>query len=98
MNYSEAFEDDLVDLERAVIESARSDGDEPATPDDRYLIAALDHLLNSYPVSEARLLGHIEEVRRIYETRRTESTASKHVATVHEAFLAEVCADYDPTY
>ncbi|MFB6251782.1 MAG: hypothetical protein ABEI27_08890 [Halobellus sp.] len=92
MNYSAALEDDLADLERAAVESARGDGDK------RDLVAALDHLLNTYLISEARLLEHIDEIRRIYETRRNENTASKHVDTVHEAFLAEVCVDYDPTY
>ena len=99
MTDAAAFDRDLADLEAAVLDVARdADTDAPHRLDERDLVAALDHLLNTYPVSEERLLGHLEEVRRIHETRRTESTASKHVDTVHQVFLDDVCPDYEPRY
>ncbi|RLM60054.1 hypothetical protein [Halorubrum sp. Atlit-26R] len=99
MEYSAAFESDVGDVENAAIRLAESEADGEADPQLQSEFAAvLDHVLNTYAVDCESLTTHVEAVARIWRTRDHETTASKHVDTVHQAFMAEVCDDYDPVY
>lgn len=96
MEYSAAFERDIDDMEATVIAlETADDADEAMVLDD--FLAALDHVVNTYPVPTDAVRDHAE---RVASTRRQnpESTASKRIATQHEVFLGEVCDDYDPVY
>jgi len=99
MEYDPEFESDVEALENAAIRLAASETDGRADPQRQSEFAAvLDHVLNTYPIGCETLTTHVEAVARIWRTRDHETTASKHVATVHEAFLDEVCDDYRPIY
>ncbi|WP_096395309.1 hypothetical protein [Halorubrum trapanicum] len=99
MDRTAAFESDVEHLENAAIRLAESEADgEPDPQLQSEFAAVLDHVLNAHAVDYESLTTHAEAVARIWRTRDHESTASKHVDTVHQAFMAEVCDDYDPVY
>jgi len=99
MEYSAEFDREIEAIEETAIRLADAESGQRTGDDERNLfVAQLDHVLNTYPVSCDAVVRHIEEVKRIRRTRDHWSTASKHVATVHEAFLADICDDYRPTY
>lgn len=99
MESSAAFESEIEKLENAAIRLALGEADGESDPQLQSEFAAvLDHVLNTYAVDYESLTTHVEAVARIWRTRDHESTASKHVDTVHQAFMAEVCDDYDPVY
>jgi iron-sulfur cluster repair protein YtfE (RIC family) len=99
VEYTVEFESDVEALEDAAIRLAESEADGESDPQLQSEFAAvLDHVLNTYAVDYESLTTHVEAVARIWRTRDHESTASKHVDTVHQAFMAEICDDYDPVY
>jgi hypothetical protein len=99
MECSAAFESDIEALEDAAIRLAESETDGEADPQLQSEFAGvLDHVLNTYAVDHESLTGHVEAVARVWRTRDHETTASKHVDTVHQAFMAEVCDGYEPVY
>ena len=93
------FEADIEALEAAAVDVALADerGEDAATKRTEFA-GTLDHVTNTYPVDCGTLASHAEEVARIYRTRRDRGTASKHADTVHQAFMDEVCEDYEPTF
>lgn len=97
MEYTEAFERAVADLEAVAIEvaEAKADGDPEPSLTDRY-VATIDHLVTTYPVAEQTVRTHAERVRRIRE-QHTEPAAAERIATEHEALLERLCDDYDPS-
>ncbi|MFC6784464.1 hypothetical protein ACFQFH_02800 [Halobaculum halobium] len=96
MEYSDAFESDLEDLEDAAIQLVTKTEDR--LEHERRFAAILDHIVNTYPIECEQVVTHTKTVARIWETRTHATTASKHTDTVHQAFLDGICDDYDPVY
>lgn len=99
MKYGEEFESDIEELENTAIHLAICDIEGQVDPQQENQFAAvLDHIVNTYKVDCETVVTHIQDVSRIWKTRNNSNTASKHVDTVHQAFMSEVCDDYDPQY
>jgi hypothetical protein len=98
MEYTDEFEDMLEDLESCAIHLEICDQEgQIDLAEENYYAALLDDMINTYDIECDQLTNHTEAMTRIFRTR-DESTALKHMETVHEAFLAEICDDYDATY
>jgi len=99
MEYSEEFEHEIEEIEDTAIHLANCESvGQIDIQQKNQLVAQLDHIINTFPVSCEAVTQHIEEIKRIWKTRENPNTASKHIDTVHQAFLHEVCEDYDPLY
>jgi hypothetical protein len=96
MEHSEAFERDIEDVEATAIALVEAEEDGESMAHNDYL-AALDHVINTYPVPTDAVRDHAERVASIHRNN-PESTASQRISTQHEAFMDEVCEDYDPTF
>jgi hypothetical protein len=99
MKYSEDFEREINEIEDTAIHLANCEevGQVDIQQRNQFVIQ-LDHIINTFDIECETVLIHTDEVKRIWKTRENTNTAEKHIATVHQAFLAEVCDDYDPQY
>lgn len=97
MEYSAAFETDIEDLERVVVELVEADEGQESDAVHRDYLVVLDHVINTYPVPAAAVRSHAERVAAIRDNNDP-GTASKRIATQHEVFLDEVCDDYEPVF
>jgi len=99
MEYSEEFDDEVAEIEDTAIHLANCETVGQIDIQQKHQLAAqLDYISNTFPVSCEAVTQHIEEVKRIWKTRENPNTASKHIDTVHQAFLDEVCEEYKPQY
>jgi len=99
MEYSEDFEREIEEIEDTAIHLANCETVGQVDIQQRnQLVAQLDHIINTFEVDCETVLSHTDEVKRIWKTRDHPNTAEKHIDTVHQAFLAEVCDNYDPQY
>lgn len=99
MEYSDELDQEIEEIENTAIHLANCESVGQIDIQQRnQLVAQLDHIINTFPVSCEAVNNHISEVKRIWKTRDNANTASKHVDTVHQAFMSEVCDDYDPQY
>ncbi|MFC6873576.1 hypothetical protein [Halobellus marinus] len=99
MEYSAAFDADLAALEAAAIDLAERHEAGPVDATDRRdFVANIDHLVNTYPLSFETVRAHAEHIKRMYRNRTNENTVRKRIDTEHQAFVADVCDDYDPQF
>lgn len=99
MEYSEALDEDLAELEGAAIELAQREetGDVDATGK-RHFVGVIDHIINTYPVSAEAVRTHAEHVSRMYRNRTNDTAVRKRIATERQLFLREHCDGYDPQF
>lgn len=97
MEYSDGLESDLEELEDVAIQLATAD-EHAILQQERRFAAILDNIVNTYPIDCESVLTHTQNVVRIWKTRDHSNTASKHIDTIHQAFLDEICDDYNPKY
>lgn len=99
MEYSEEFQQEIEEIEDTAIHLANCETvGQIDIQQKQQLAAQLDYIINKFPISCEAITQHIEEVKSIWKTRENLNTASKHIETVHQAFLDEVCEDYKPHY
>jgi hypothetical protein len=65
--------------------------------EERYLVACIDHISNTYDIDPQSLRDHAHNVQSIW-SQHEESRALKYIETAHEAFLSEISDEYEPTF
>jgi len=99
MEYSEALEDDLAELEAAAIDLAqRTESGNVDATDKRHFVGVIDHIINTYPVSAEVVRSHAEHISRMYRNRTNDTAVRKRIATERQLFLREHCDGYDPKF
>lgn len=62
------------------------------TTEQKYLVACIDHISNSYGIDPQPLRDHAHSVQSMW-SQHEETRALKYIQTAHEAFLSEISDD-----
>lgn len=98
MDHTDQLENQIEDLESVSVRLAATD---PETDDyldaQHHLCAIIDDLVNTYSLRSDQLFKHSEVVASTYRVNPPKQ-ALKRIETIHQAFLSEICDNYDATY
>jgi hypothetical protein len=94
----DSLEDLVSDMESCALHLAICDERGQIDPSEqKYLVACIDHITNSYGINPQVLRDHADSVQSMW-SQHEESRALKYIETAHEAFLADISDEYEPTF